>query len=148
MKKTDEAIIIESRINASIEKVWAVITELSHMQKWFFDNIPEFEASVGFETNFIVDAGERTFDHRWKITDVQINRKISYNWRYEGYNGDSNVHFELFSEKENTLIRLTTEIIEDFPQEVPEFKIESCIGGWNYFIKESLTKYIDSLSHQ
>ena len=146
MKKTDQVVIVEAIINATNEQVWSAITELDHMQKWFFDNIPAFEAQVGFETSFIVDAGERLFDHRWRIIEVGINSKISYNWKYEGYIGDSNVHFELFPQEGNTLLRLTTEIIEDFPQEIPEFRIESCIGGWNYFIKESLPKYLEMLS--
>jgi uncharacterized protein YndB with AHSA1/START domain len=126
--------------------VWSVITEVDHMKKWVFERIQAFEASVGFETDFIVDAGEKTFDHRWKIIEVKENRKISYNWRYEGYTGDSNVHFELFPQEGSTLIRLTTEIIEDFPQDIPEFRIESCISGWNYFIKDSLPKYLETLS--
>lgn len=146
MKKTDPVIIVESKINAKVDQVWAAITELDQLKKWFFDNIPSFEPKVGFETSFIVDAGERLFDHRWKIIEVEKNSKISYNWRYAGYAGDSNVHFELFPQDENTLIRLTTEIIEDFPQDIPEFRMESCIGGWNYFIKERLPKYLETLS--
>ena len=77
--------------------------------------------------------------------EVEINKRISYNWKYEGYDGDSFVHFELFPDGEGTKVKLTTEIIEDFPQDIPEFKIESCIGGWKYFINKSLPQYIESI---
>jgi uncharacterized protein YndB with AHSA1/START domain len=146
MKKTDEVIIVEQLLNSNVETVWKLITEVTHMQKWFFENIPNFEAEEGFETNFIVDAGERSFDHRWRIIAVDPQKKISYDWRYEGYNGAAIVHFSLFPNGDSTMLKFTCEITEDFPQDVPEFKRESCIGGWNYFLKESLPKYLKSLN--
>jgi len=145
MKKTDPPIVVENLLNSEIEKVWSVITEKEHMVKWFFDNIPAFEAKVGFETRFDVSTGERTFPHFWRITEVDVPRKITYNWNYENYDGDSFVHFELFPEGQKTRIRLTAEVIEDFSDDIPEFRRESAVGGWNYFIGESLPKYIDSL---
>lgn len=145
MKKSEPPVIVEQILNAGIEEVWASITVKDHMIKWFFDNIPSFEAVVGFQTRFMVSTEERTFPHIWTISEVEINKKISYNWKYEGYAGDSFVHFELFPEGDKTLLHLTTEVIEDFSDDIPEFKRESCEGGWNYFIKESLPKYLDSL---
>ncbi len=71
-------------------------------------------------------------------------KKISYNWKYKNYLGDSNVIFELFKKHEHTLLRLTTVILEDFPDEIPEFTRESCLGGWNYFITKSLKNYLDN----
>ncbi len=146
MKKTDPPVVVEHILNAKIEDVWKIITEIEHMSKWFFDNIPSFEAVVGFETRFTVSTGERSFPHIWKITEVDTGKKITYNWKYEGYEGDSSVHFELFLKDDKTLIRLTTEILEDFTLDIPEFKRESCVGGWNYFIKDNLPKYLDSIS--
>jgi len=145
MKRTDPPVCVEYILNEKVEVVWSLITEINHMRGWFFDNIPAFEPVVGFETRFTVNAGERLFPHIWKITDVEINKKITYNWKYDGYPGDSFVHFELSPENDRTLIKLTTEVIEDFPDDIPEFRIESCIGGWNYFIKDSLQKYMNSL---
>ena len=144
MKTTDPPIIVEQLLNANVKKVWNAITEVEQMKKWFFDNIPSFKAEVGFETQFTVSAGERSFPHIWTITHVEVNKKITYNWRYGGYKGDSFVHFELHpGEDDKTLIRVTTEVVEDFALDIPEFKRESCLGGWNYFIKENLNQYID-----
>lgn len=145
MKISDPPIIVEELINVKPDRVWEVLTQLNHMRKWFFEDIPDFKAEVGFNTDFVVSTEERSFDHRWKIIFVDVNRKLSYNWYYKGYSGDSNVHFELFPDKDKTLVRLTTEVLEDFPQHIPEFQRESCLGGWNYFIRQSLPKYISSL---
>jgi len=40
------------------------------------------------------------------------------------------------------MLTLTTQITEDFDDSIPEFKRESCIGGWNYFLKERLFNYL------
>jgi len=38
---------------------------------------------------------------------------------------------------------LSTEISESFPLDIPEFKRESCVEGWTYFIKKRLKEYLD-----
>jgi hypothetical protein len=34
------------------------------------------------------------------------------------------------------------EVVEDFPDDIPEFDRESCQSGWNYLISESLSSYL------
>jgi len=41
----------------------------------------------------------------------------------------------------NTVV-LSTEVLEDYPDDIPEFKRESGLGGWNYFIKDRLYNYL------
>ena len=141
---TDKPIIIEQLFNASIESVWLAITELRHMHYWFFENIEAFKPEVGFETQFIVQSGGRVFLHLWKITSVKSLKKITYNWKYQGYPGNSYVTFELFEEPKGTLLRLTHITTESFPDDIPEFKRESGIEGWTYFIKKRLKEFLDS----
>lgn len=143
MKKTDPPIIVEANYNTSVKKVWAAITEPEKMQQWFFTNIETFQIEIGFETSFAVQSGERTFTHLWKIKEVIPLKKISYNWTYEEYLGDGFVEFEIFEKKEGTQLRLTNIVTEDYPSDVPEFKRESCIGGWEYFLGESLKAFLE-----
>ncbi len=143
MKKSDPPVRVEQILNARKEDVWSSITERDQMVKWFFDNIPSFEPVVGFETQFTVATEERIFPHVWKVLDVDVNKRISYSWTYYGYEGDAIVYFELIPKGDKTLLRFTSEVLEDFNDDIPEFKLESCIGGWNYFIRERLMKYID-----
>jgi len=144
MKSTDPPIIIEQNFDAPIMEVWNAITEPKQMKQWFFNNIETFEPKVGFETRFVVANEGRVFPHLWKITEVEAPEKITYNWKYEGYAGDSDVSFELFEEEQNTKLQLTHIVSRDFPANIPEFKRESCIDGWNYFIKQSLPAYLKS----
>ena len=143
MKKTDQAIIVEEVFKAPVEYVWVSITELDKMIQWYFDNIPAFEPVVGFETSFIIQVEDRVYPHVWKITEVVPQQKISCDWTFKGISGRSLVTFELIKEKDQTRLKLTNTVLEDFPENVPEFTRESCTGGWNYFIKESLKSYID-----
>ena len=142
MKRSDVPIIVEEFFDAEPSIVWAAITELKQMRQWFFENIPDFKPQVGFSVEFDVDAGERTFPHHWKITRVETGKLIEYNWNYTGYAGDAIVVFEVIPAKGSTMLRLTNIVTEDFQDDIPEFKRESCIGGWNYFIKQRLKEYL------
>jgi uncharacterized protein YndB with AHSA1/START domain len=144
MKLNEAPVIIEQQFNAPLKVIWDAITKVEKMKLWFFENIPNFKPEVGFQTSFKVVSENRNFIHNWEITEVTILKKITYHWNYKHYDGDSLVHFELFTQENNTLLRVTTEIIEDFNDYIPEFKRESCVGGWNYFIKERLKNYIET----
>ncbi len=143
MKKTDAPIIIEQSFNIPIKMVWSAFTNLDEMVKWYFENIPEFKAEVGFVTKFDIVSGDRTFPHIWTITEVIPEKKIAYRWQYENYDGDSTVEFNLLEENENTNLKLMVKIHEDFSDQIPEFRRESCIGGWTYFIKDRLKTYLE-----
>lgn len=143
MNKNEEPVIVEQALKASPEIVWKSITELEEMVKWYFDNIPEFKAEVGFKTQFNIESGERNFLHQWEITEVIPNKKIVYSWQYKDYPGLAYVSFDLINQNDKTLLKLTNTVIETFPDEVPEFRRESCIGGWEYFIKKRLKDYLE-----
>ena len=143
MRKEDEPVIVEQTFNSSNDAVWNAITEIDQMRQWYFDNIPAFKAEVGFETQFNVQNEGRNFLHLWKVTEVIPKRKIVYDWRFEGYAGDSFVVFELFEQNNSTKLRLTCHVRESFPQDIPEFKRESCVAGWDYFIRKSLKEYLE-----
>lgn len=136
-------IVVEQIFNISRDRLWKIITQPVLMRQWFFTELLDFKPEVGFETHFMVDAGERQFMHLWKIIEVQKNFKIIYDWRYKGYEGRGLVKFELRDVDGGTLLMLTSIGMESFSQDVPEFSRESCESGWKYFIKERLLEYIN-----
>jgi len=142
MKVSEEPIVVEQSFQNNIEEVWSAITELEQMREWFFDNIEAFEPKIGFKTSFAVQSGERTFTHLWEITEAVPRQKITYRWRYKEYPGDSFVKFELNEKAGATLLRVSTEVIADFPDDIPEFKRESGVQGWDYFIGKQLKAYL------
>ena len=120
MKISESPVIVEEVFNSTIEAVWNAITKHEQMIKWFFNNIPAFKPEIGFETKFEVKNEDRVFPHLWKIIEVVPNKKIVYNWKYENYPGDSNVIFELFDQGNAVKIKLTTIILEDFSDDIPD----------------------------
>lgn len=142
MKKNEAQVIVEDIFDAPIEKVWKAITGIEEMKIWYFENIDVFKAEIGSKSKFVVQSDERTFTHLWEVTEVDAPNKITYNWKYEEYPGDSFVTWELFDESGKTKLVLTTRITEDFPDEIPEFKRESCKKGWEYFICWKLKEYL------
>lgn len=138
-----QPIIVTQEFNRSKEEVWRSITDLDQMVKWYFDNIPAFEPTVGFKTDFPVQFEDRTFHHLWEILEVVPNQLIKYSWRYKEYPGDGLVTFKLDALDDNrTLLTLINEGLETFPKDVPEFKPESCRAGWEYFIQGNLREYL------
>ncbi len=143
MNTNEEPVVIEQEFNRSTSDVWNAIVTVEEMRNWFFENIPDFNADVGFRTQFPVDSGERIFLHLWEVTEVVPQRKIVYNWKYEGYAGDSVVSFEITGDECTTRLRVTLQVLENFSDDIPEFTRESCVGGWTYFINDSLKAYLD-----
>ena len=142
MRKGDPPIIVEQSFEASIDTVWSAITEVDQMRQWYFENIPAFKAEVGFETQFEITNQGRVFPYRWKVTKVVPLKTLEYNWKYDGYPGDSFVAFELFEQNDRTKLRLTARVVESFPEDIPEFTRESGVGGWTYFITQSLRTFL------
>ena len=143
MTTEDLPIIVAQTFDTPVEKVWQALTDESQMRQWFFKEIESFKPEVGFETNFNVNVGERDFLHIWKVMEVVPLKKITYSWKYAGYAGNFLSIFELLQQGNQTMLRLTCEIREDFPQEIPEFSRESGLKGWEYFIKQNLKQYLE-----
>ncbi len=143
MKATDPPIVVDQTYKSPRDRVWKALTDVDEMRRWYFENIPDFRPEVGFRTKFLVTNEGREFPHLWKITAADPGKKIAYDWRFEGYTGHGHVVFDLQDQGAATKLTLTMTVREDFPDDVPEFRRESCIGGWDYFLKERLTKYLE-----
>ena len=143
MKKNEPPVIVEQHFNTSPERLWRAITNPAEMRQWFFEQMPDFQAEVGFYTEFVIKNEGRTFTHCWTIREVIPEKLIVYRWNYPEYPGDSNVHFAIESQGDGALLRVSTEILEDYPDDIPEFKRESAVAGWKYFIQDRLPAYLD-----
>ncbi|WP_288954713.1 SRPBCC domain-containing protein [uncultured Polaribacter sp.] len=138
-------IIVDISIKASKEKIWNAVTDVSQMRHWFFDNIPDFKAEIGFKTWFVIKNEERVFYHLWEVVDVDVFNRIKVEWTYPDYIKQPFVVTFYISELENGMknFKVKVEGVEIFNQfSIPEFTSESCIGGWTYFTNR-LKKYIE-----
>lgn len=135
-----EPFVIERSYNVPVDKVWKAITDVEQMKQWYFD-MPAFKPEVGTEFSFNGENEGRVFVHLCRVTEVVPNKKLSYTWRYEGFEGSSHVIFELFEEGEGTRLRLTHEGLETFPQN-NDFRKENFVAGWNEIIGTLLPNFL------
>jgi len=138
-----EPFIIEQVFKATVERVWKALTDSEEMKHWYFD-IPDFMPVPGFEFEFLAGPEDlRKYLHVCKVTEVVPGEKIAYSWRYEGYEGNSLVTFELFDERGLARLKLTHEGIHTFPQGDPEFSWESFAEGWTWIIGTVLKLHVE-----
>lgn len=138
-----EPFVIERTYNASPERVWKAITDKNDMKQWYFD-LAEFKPEVGFEFRFNGGPEDRVYVHVCVVTEVITNKKLTYSWRYDGYEGNSFVTWELFAEGTGTRLKLTHEGLETFPPN-PDFAKENFAQGWGHLIGISLQEYLEKV---
>jgi uncharacterized protein YndB with AHSA1/START domain len=140
----DSAFVIERSYNAPRKKVWRAITNKEDMKQWYFD-LPEFKPEVGFEFEFTGGKEDGIqYLHRCRITEVVPEKKLTYSWRYEGYEGISYVTFELFDEGDsNTRLKLTHTGLETFPKSNPDLDKKNFAAGWTDIIGNYLKGFVE-----
>ncbi len=138
-----ESFIIERTYNAPIATVWKAITDKNEMKQWYFD-LAEFKPEVGFEFQFTGGPSlEKQYLHLCKITEVIPDKKLTHSWRYDGYEGNSYVTFELFDEDGKTRLKLTHAGLETFPKENPDLAKHNFVAGWTDIIGRSLKEFVE-----
>jgi len=140
----NEPFVIERTYNASIDKVWSAITNRNEMKQWYFD-LKEFKPEVGFEFEFMGGPPEKSYRHLCKVTEVVKGKKITYSWRYDGYEGNSFVTWELFAEGNKTRLKLTHAGLETFPASNPDLAKENFAKGWTSIVGTSLPNYLEKI---
>lgn len=139
-----EPFVIERIYNAPLDRVWKAITNKEQMKEWYFD-LAEFKAEEGFKFQFTGQGKEgESYLHLCTIIEVIPMKKLSHSWRYEGYEGDSLVTFELFDEGGKTRFRLTHEGLDTFPA-LPAFAKENFAAGWTAIIGNNLKEFVEQV---
>lgn len=136
-----EPFVIERTYNAPVSKVWKAITDREDMKQWYFD-LAEFKPEVGFKFNFTGGPDDRQYLHLCEVTEVVKNKKLTYSWRYDGYEGISYVTWELFDENGKTRLKLTHEGLASFPS-IPDFAKENFAQGWTEITGKNLKEFVE-----
>jgi uncharacterized protein YndB with AHSA1/START domain len=143
MELMSKSFEIERTYNAPAEKVWSAITDKDQMKQWYF-NLEEFKPVLGFEFRFHGGPDkDRQYLHVCVITEVIKGRKITYSWRFEGYEGLSHVTFELFPEGSKTRLKLTHAGLDTFPANNPDLAAHNFATGWTALIGTSLKDFLE-----
>ncbi len=136
-------IVVEQVVDVEKSKAWSALTNPEELRQWFFDRMPDFKPRQGFETEFPVQSTDREFIHQWEVMDVVPGERITVKWRFAGFNGESLVTYYLKEEDSGTRIGVEARETKAFPRDILEFKRESGVEGWKYFIKQQLPQYLE-----
>jgi len=77
-----------------------------------------------------------------KIIEVVPLKKLKHSWRYEGYEGNSFVTWEVFDEGESTRVKLTHEGLETFPA-IADFAKANFVQGWTEITGTLLKNFLE-----
>lgn len=140
----NDTVVLERSFRAPVQKVWDALTDPSQMKVWYFPMLEDFKAEVGFQTKFDVPHGDKHYIHIWKVTEVIPGKKISYEWRFGDYPGNSLLTFELFDQGESTRVVLTHDKLDSFRGDLhPDFSVENFQAGWTHFMEKALKEYLE-----
>ena len=137
-------VVIERHYNAPVERVWDALANNEQMKQWYFV-LPEFKPVVGFEFEFPGEHPTQTYLHKCTVVEVIPNKKLAYSWRYDGYQGDSIVSFELSREGAGTKLRLTHTGLSSFAvNNNRDLDAHNFAAGWTSILDESLTTFLEA----
>ncbi len=141
---SNNPVIVEETFSVSAGKIWNAITDKNEMKNWYFD-LEEFRPEVGFEFRFWGGPEDGTkYLHICEITDVESQKLLAYNWRYDGYPGLTNVRFEITEiSSSETKLKLSHAGLESFPADNPDFARSNFEEGWDAIIQTSLKNYLE-----
>jgi uncharacterized protein YndB with AHSA1/START domain len=140
----ENSIIVQKKINASVERVWQALTDKKELPLWYFD-IADFKAEVGKVYEFYEPGEEKKYLHQIEILEVIQNQKLKHTWTYPTFSEEKTfVNWELKSDDSGTLITLTHEGTEKLKDLGEGFSRESFTQGWNSIIGQSLNLYLQT----
>ena len=136
---------IERIYKASIQKVWAALTEKDQLKKWYFDFSEGFKLEVGHEFDWYAGPPDgKQWHHRGKILEVIPGKKLKHSWEYPGYTGKANVIWELSEvDTKTTKLNFTFEIVVPFEQTEEALKRKNFVEGWNHIVNVGLTEFVE-----
>jgi uncharacterized protein YndB with AHSA1/START domain len=137
-----EPLVLERTYRQPAEVLWKALTDVDSMRQWYFD-VDDFRPELGFRFQFAGQGKEgQAYIHRCQVTHVVPLRVIAYTWAYEGFEGQSELHFELFPEAQGTRLVLTHSGLQTFPP-LPDFRAENFREGWTWFLDEGLPGFLE-----
>ena len=137
-------IIVQQKMDASIDEVWSALTDRGEMKSWYFD-ISDFEMEIGKQFNFYEPGDARKYHHQGIVLDFVVNEKLKHSWSYPDFSdAETIIIWELYPEDEGTIVRLTHENVDRFKDLGEGFSKEDFTKGWNVIIRQSLKSYVEN----
>jgi hypothetical protein len=83
--------------------------------------------------------------HLWEVLENVQYEKLKLDWQYANYPGKAYALFELEKISNGTLLTLTSDVLEFFPNR-QAFSRNSVLRGWTTLLQKKLPNYINENS--
>ncbi|MEZ4792354.1 MAG: SRPBCC domain-containing protein [Gelidibacter sp.] len=108
------------------------------MKQLYFD-LKEVKPEICFKFQFSGGSDDgKQYLHIGEVTEVDHESKLTYGWRYDGYEGVSFVTFDLSPNGNKTVLQLTHKVLETFLRSNPDLVAKNFAEGWNRIFHKSL----------
>ncbi len=140
---SNDLIIIEANFDAPVSELWKAISDKAEMKKWYFE-VPLFNAETGNQFEFYGEGKTGIkYLHKCEVMEVMALQKLSYTWKYDDYEGNSLVTFELTEDGNKSRLKLTHSGLESFPATNSDFERGNFVTGWTYLTGVALKEYFE-----
>lgn len=142
----NQPVEIERIFNVSVDQLWHALTDNETLEKWYFDFNKNFKPLEGHIVEWYAGPPEgKQWLHKAIILEVVEKEKIKHSWQYPGYDGYSELTWEIIPVSPGkTRLKLTHKFIEPFDENEKELNRKNFLEGWNYIINEALTAYLEN----
>jgi uncharacterized protein YndB with AHSA1/START domain len=141
MDDVSNPLVKEFTFNVPAEKVWTAIIDKDTMKKWYFPQLREFKPVTGFRFQF--DDQGAGYQKEWIVTQMVEGKRLAHSWAYKGYQGSSEVIFDLFPQDNTTKLRITQTDLESFPNH-PHFRRDRFESGWDHLLGQNLRQLLEN----
>lgn len=137
-----EPIVFTQLLDVPVVKVWNALTLEAELKKWYF-HVQDYIFEEGKAFTFYESEDSHTFLHRCQFLTIIPLQLIEYTWTHPSHSkGSSVVRWEIESQKDKTLVKLTHSGIENFADAGADFSKENFEMGWNAIVKTTLRNYL------
>ena len=137
-----QPIIVTQLINVPAAKVWSALTQEAELKKWYFP-VQDYIFEEGKEFTFYESEDSNLFLHRCKFISIIPHQVIEYTWTHPSHSkGSSVVKWEIETQEDKTLVKLTHSGVEDFADAGADFARQNYEMGWNAIVKTTLRNYL------
>ncbi len=135
-------IIVKQSFNSPINKVWEVLSEESHLKKWYF-NVENYHFEIGSEYSFYESADTKQFLHKCRFLNIIPHKLIEYTWTYPSHSkGSSVVKWEIQEKNGKTEVTISHSGTENFADGGEMFVRSNFEMGWTSIVQTLLRNYL------
>lgn len=137
-----EPIVVTQLLDVPAVKVWNALSLEAELKKWYFQ-VQDYVFEEGKTFTFYESEQSHLFFHKCQFLTIIPFKLIEYTWTHPSHSkGSSVVRWEIESQNDKTLVRLTHTGVENFADAGADFSKENFEMGWKAIVETTLRNFV------